>query len=138
MDEDGSQGRGGNPADARGRPERGRAGRGEPLDHLVRKAGNAGIIERRGQADGFVGAKPGPIEVQVDEVGIESEALRQPLKLNPGIHSIVVRQGDTQRQAEAMLSRGENRQIEIDQNPFKTKRQRDRRAFVRLAAMHGG
>lgn len=62
----------------------------------------------------IVGAKPGAIEVQVDEVGIESEALRQPLKLNPGIHSIVVRQGDIQRQAEAMLSRGENRQIEVD------------------------
>ena len=35
----------------------------------------------------IAGAKPGPIEVKVDEVGIEPDALRQPLKLNPGMES---------------------------------------------------
>ena len=62
----------------------------------------------------IVGAKPGPLEVTVDEVGIDPDALRQPLKLNPGIHSVVVRQGETERQAEAMLGRGENRELEVD------------------------
>lgn len=62
----------------------------------------------------IVGAKPGPLDVTVDDVGMDPEALRQPLKLNPGIHSVVVRQGETERQAEAMLSRGETRELEID------------------------
>ncbi len=63
----------------------------------------------------IVGATSGqPVEVQVDEVAVRSEVLAQPLKLNPGIHSIVVRQGDTQKQSEAMLARGESRELKID------------------------
>lgn len=59
-------------------------------------------------------ARPGPIQVKVDDASIDPDALRQPLKLNPGIHSVVVRQGDIERRAEAMLARGENRELEIE------------------------
>jgi hypothetical protein len=63
----------------------------------------------------IVGVAPGePVEVRVDDRVVVTEALAAPIKLNPGIHTVIVKQADAQKSAEVMLGRGEQRELKID------------------------
>ncbi len=52
-------------------------------------------------------------EVRVDDVVIQPGLLATPLKVNPGIHKVVVRQGLEEKASETMLARGEQRELKV-------------------------
>jgi hypothetical protein len=64
------------------------------------------------------GRSPGGLlEVTLDDQTLSSELLSAPLKVNPGIHRVIVKEGARQKSAEVLLARGETRELRLALDP---------------------
>ena len=58
----------------------------------------------------------GALEVTLDDQALSAELLSA-LKVNPGIHRVIVKEGARQKSAEVLLARGETRELRISLDP---------------------
>jgi hypothetical protein len=55
----------------------------------------------------------GVLEVTLDEQALSADLLSAPLKVNPGIHRVIVKEGARQKTAEVLMARGEKRELRL-------------------------